>query len=207
MQPTDPLKMPALTSFERESLVEIALRSIAAGLASFEDPSHPGVDPSVLSCSAQGQAIRSPRGVFVTLEIDGALRGCVGTVLPLRPLADAVARYAYAAAFEDPRFPPLVRDELDQIDVSISILSPLEPVACRDQDELLRAFIPGRHGVVLHHGEKIATYLPAVWEKIPDPRQFLESLREKAGVEPDLPNDELRFERYEVECVVEHRHR
>lgn len=126
-----------------------------------------------------------PYGVFVTITKSGELRGCIGNTDPDRPLYKAVVENARKAALEDPRFPPVSEDELDDIDVEISILSEPRKLDYKDPNELLDKITPGKDGVILSKDAKSATYLPQVWEDIPDKREFLESLSEKAGLPKD----------------------
>ena len=110
-----------------------------------------------------------------------------------------VAENAFAAAFRDPRFPPLRPDEYPRLEYHISILNPPEPMTVTSEADLLQQLRPGVDGLVLIEGARRATFLPSVWEQLPDPRQFLAHLKMKAGLPADYWSDSLRFERYTVE--------
>ena len=140
--------------------------------------------------------LREPGASFVTLRILGELRGCTGSLEPSRPLVRDVAQNAYRSAFEDPRFRPLTEAELPRIDTHVAVLSPLEPLPAASEAELLAALRPGVDGLVLREGSRGATFLPAVWESLPEPRAFLDHLREKAGLPAGYWSAELRFQRY-----------
>jgi len=133
------------------------------------------------------------RGVFVTLEIEGQLRGCIGNIEPVYPLWKAVKENAYQAAFGDPRFPKLDEDEFETIDIEISVLTVPEKA---DVDKIR----PGTDGVVIQQGVYKATYLPQVWEDLPGKDKFLSSLCMKAGLEPDAwKGKEIEIYTYQVE--------
>ena len=106
---------------------------------------------------------------------------------------------ARAAAFSDTRFAPVTADELPELDVEVSVLTAPEPLAVRSEDDALRLLQPGRNGVVLEWGRHRATFLPQVWEQLPDPRDFLAQLRRKAGLPPGFWDPEIKLSRYEVE--------
>ena len=126
-------------------------------------------------------ALREPRATFVTLRREGRLRGCIGSLEATRPLAADVAESAWRAAYRDPRFPPLGADERDDLEVHVSVLSPLERIHPRSEAELLRMLRPGVDGLVIEHEGAHATFLPEVWEQLPEPARFLAALKDKAG--------------------------
>jgi AmmeMemoRadiSam system protein B/AmmeMemoRadiSam system protein A len=136
---------------------------------------------------------------FVTLRRDGDLRGCLGSLEAERPLRDDVATNARAAAMRDPRFEPLTERELDGLSVEVSLLSPPRPLAFRDEDDLVRQLQAARDGVLLEVGVHRSTFLPQVWEQLPDAREFLRHLKAKAGLSPDFWSPDLRVSRYAVE--------
>lgn len=140
---------------------------------------------------------------FVTLTVEGSLRGCIGTVEAYRPLGDDVRANAVAAAFRDPRFPPLARHELPRVRIGVSVLSALEPVPCRDEGEALRRLRRGVDGVVLEVGHRRATFLPQVWEQLPTPAAFLGALKRKAGLPADFWEAGMRLYRYTVTKYAE----
>ena len=136
------------------------------------------------------------RAVFVTLKIHGQLRGCIGTLEPRDPLAIAVADSAIGAARRDPRFPPLKEAELGSVVISISVLSPPQPMVAQNRRDLLLQLQPGEDGLVLAQGHHHATFLPQVWEQLPEREEFLTQLLLKAGLPGDHWSPELRLSRY-----------
>lgn len=150
--------------------------------------------------------LREPGAVFVTLTRHGALRGCIGSLEAHRPLIDDVRVNARAAAFGDPRFPALGADELDTTRVEVSILTRPEPMHFSNEADFLAQLRPGIDGVILEHGRHRATFLPQVWEQLPEPRQFMAQLKRKAGLAPDFWTDDIRISRYSVEKFKEEIH-
>jgi AmmeMemoRadiSam system protein A len=144
-----------------------------------------------------------PGAVFVTLTRNGELRGCIGSLEAQRALIDDVQSNARAAAFKDPRFPPLSRDELPGTRVEVSLLSPAQPMRCASEADALAQLRPGIDGVILEHGWHRATFLPQVWEQLPEPRQFMAHLKRKAGLAADFWVDDLRLATYQVEKFKE----
>lgn len=142
---------------------------------------------------------------FVTLRLAGDLRGCIGTVNAFRELAEDVCANARAAAFQDPRFAPLVRDEFAATSIEVSLLGPRVAIVAPDEDGALAQLRPDLDGVVLEAGGRRATFLPQVWEQLPDPRDFLTALKRKAGLPPMFWGDSVRLSRYGVEKFVEAR--
>lgn len=135
-------------------------------------------------------------GVFVTLTQRTNLRGCIGSLEGTAPLAQAVADAAYSAAFRDPRFPALAVGECARTRVEISVLSALEPMAVTRRGQLLEMLVPGRDGLVLEDGYHRSTFLPKVWEQLPEPETFLGQLLLKAGLPPDHWSSSMRLMRY-----------
>jgi AmmeMemoRadiSam system protein B/AmmeMemoRadiSam system protein A len=135
---------------------------------------------------------------FVTLTLDGKLRGCIGSLSPTRALADDVAANALAAAFEDPRFTKLTRDEWKRCALEVSLLSTPRALAFADEADLLSQLAPGEDGVILENEGRRATFLPQVWEGLPDPRAFLGELLKKAGLPPETRLARCRVWRYRV---------
>ena len=141
--------------------------------------------------------LREHRGCFVTLTKDGSLRGCIGSLEGRLPLVEGVREAAVGAATRDPRFPPLAPDELASVCIEISVLGSLQPLPAASPGELLACLEPGRDGVVLSCGAHRATFLPQVWEQIPDKVTFLEQLARKAGLGAGEWKG-ARYERYRV---------
>jgi AmmeMemoRadiSam system protein A len=125
--------------------------------------------------------LRENGASFVTLTIRGELRGCIGALEPRQPLVEDVREHAIAAALDDPRFPPVSEDELDRIQIEVSRLTPPVPLEYKDADDLLAKLRPHMDGVILRDGFRRATFLPQVWEKIPECAQFLNYLCYKMG--------------------------
>ena len=142
--------------------------------------------------------LREPGASFVTLKSRGQLRGCIGSLSAHRHLLDDVRANACAAAFRDPRFSPLRFDELGMIRVEVSLLSALESMSFRDQDEALAQIRPGIDGVMLEFGRHRGTFLPQVWENLPEPESFLGELKRKAGLPADFWEAGVRLSRYTV---------
>lgn len=140
---------------------------------------------------------------FVTLNLNGHLRGCIGSLEAFRPLIDDVRHNAVAAAFRDPRFPPLSREEFADVTIEVSLLSTPEPVRFSNEIDALAQLHPGQDGVILEYGRHRATYLPQVWAQLPEPRDFIENLKEKAGLPAGFWSDDIRLSRYCVRKFIE----
>jgi len=153
-----------------------------------------------LSFEAQEDApwLRVTSASFVTLKNCGELRGCIGTLEALRPLGDDVRINAHAAAFRDPRFAPLRRDEFDAIRIEVSVLSPSKPILFRDEADALAQLRPGNDGVIFSSNGRRSTFLPQMWEQLPEPHQFLGQLKLKAGVAHDFWSPHVTLARYTV---------
>ena len=143
-------------------------------------------------------AIDAPGASFVTLHLDGALRGCIGTLEAERSLADDVARHARAAAFHDPRFEPLSVAEFGAIRIEVSVLEAPQPLRAASESQALAALRPGVDGVLLEWRGRRATFLPQVWDQLPEPRRFLAELKRKAGLAAGHWDDDMRLARYRV---------
>lgn len=122
------------------------------------------------------------RAAFVTLRINASLRGCMGSLEAVHPLVCDVAKYAYLSAFSDPRFKPLAREESDSLEIHISVLSPAQGIDFSDEQDLLCQLRVGVDGLIIESGDQRATFLPSVWENIPQPEEFLRLLKAKAGI-------------------------
>ena len=147
----------------------------------------------------------APGAAFVTLTKEGHLRGCIGSLEAHRPLREDVEENARAAAFRDPRFPPLLHGELNEVRLEVSVLTPATPMTFSDEAEALRQLRPEVDGVILEYGWHRSTFLPQVWEQLPEPRQFLSQLKQKAGLSGDFWSRDLRLSRYAVEKFKEER--
>jgi len=143
-------------------------------------------------------ALAIPAATFVTLRQAGELRGCIGSLERRRQLGADVRENAIAAAFRDPRFPPLADREFETTSIEVSLLSADEPVDARDQEEVIAKLRFGVDGVIVQHGAQRATFLPQVWDSIADPRAFLAALKKKAGLPEDFWSPRLNVSRYTV---------
>lgn len=181
-----------LTAEEKQTLLSMAreaLRQCVAGRTL------PALSPEALT-----PALRAPGAAFVTLTINGKLRGCIGALEPYQPLADDVREHAIAAALDDPRFPPVSPEEVDAIEIEISRLTFPKDLQYKDADDLLNRLRPNVDGVILRDGFRRATFLPQVWEKIPDKEEFLDNLCYKMGEPPDTwRRKRLDVQIYQVE--------
>ncbi len=142
--------------------------------------------------------LRQPGASFVTLTRAGELRGCIGTLEARRPLGEDVRENAVAAAFRDPRFAPLTRAEFASIRVEVSVLSSSVPIVVASETEALASLRPHVDGVVFEYGHTRSTFLPQVWEQLPEPAAFLAHLKRKAGLSADFWSDAVRLSRYTV---------
>lgn len=144
------------------------------------------------------QWLEQPGATFITLQLDGRLRGCIGSLAAHQPLAADVAANAEGAAFRDPRFPKLTPAEWSRVQVEVSLLSRPKPMQFADEADLLSQVREGEDGLVLECDGKRSTFLPQVWESIPDKRAFLRALVQKAGLPPDTRLGRCRLSRYRV---------
>ncbi len=183
----------SLTNQQQQLLLNLAKESIKYGLVYGE--SLP-VDTKNYSVK-----LREIRGVFVTLEIDKQLRGCIGTLEALNPIVVDVAKNAFLAAFQDSRFPPLSEKEYLNLSIHISILSPCEPIIFESEADLIRQLQPHEDGLILQEGLQRGTFLPSVWESLPEAQQFLQHLKLKTGLPKNYWSDTLQVHRYRCETV------
>jgi uncharacterized protein len=177
---------------ERRALRKLARRAIVHGLQSRQ-----GLAIRVADYPPKLQAERAS---FITLQLHGELRGCIGHLEAQQPLVNDIAENAFSAAFADPRFDPLTFAELEDIDIVVSVLSEPQPLSFSDQQDLIDQLQPGIDGLILetpqgHRG----TFLPSVWSSLPEPEQFLVHLKQKAGLPADYWADDLKVSRYTTE--------
>jgi len=175
--------------YNAERLFEIARYGILSHWIPISEPSY------IRELSEEGAS-------FVTLTIDGSLRGCIGSTVAHRPLGVDIFSNSRAAAFSDPRFNSLTRDEYDKIRVEVSILTPPEKVQFSDKEEL-RTIITHNDGVILQTTRGSATFLPQVWEKLSDFDLFFTHLSLKAGIGPNPFIYEPTILRYQVQPFLE----
>lgn len=207
----------SLNKGHQQRLLELAKSSIQHGLQKGQ--------PLKINLDDYPEELTERRATFVTLEINHQLRGCIGMLEAVRPLAEDIAENAYLAAFKDPRFPPLEANELDKLEIHLSILTPAEPVSFSSEQDLISQLQPGIDGLILeepeiynvaNNGEQLppridglilekgrrrGTFLPSVWEQLPEPEQFLQHLKLKAGLPPDYWSENIRIYRYRTEII------
>jgi AmmeMemoRadiSam system protein A len=181
-----------LTAEEKQTLLRLARGALREGVAGHALPP--------LKLESLTPALRTDGASFVTLTIEGQLRGCIGALEPYQPLARDVQEHTVSAALEDPRFPPVSPAEVDAIEIEISRLTFPKELIYTDADDLLRRLHPHVDGVTLRDGFRRATFLPQVWEKIPDKEEFLDNLCYKMGEAPDTwRRKHLDVQVYQVE--------
>lgn len=165
----------SLSSRERAYLLALARQALSQYLAGGERIRPKEPDLTV--------GLKENRACFVTLTKAGKLRGCIGYLAPMKPLCDCVIDNAIAAAVGDPRFPvPVDSEELKELTIEVSVLTAPRKLSLHNRDELPALLAPGKDGVIIRQGTRQATYLPQVWEHIPEPQAFLDSLCQKAGL-------------------------
>ena len=166
-----------------------------------------GVNRSSVTGALQAMSERGlvnyKRYGFVTLTQQGELRGCIGSLSAHRSLLSDLKSNAIAAALHDPRFAPLTADELGITEIEISLLAPTQPMAFRDEADALSQLRPNIDGVVLEFGRYRSTFLPQVWEQLPEPRQFMAHLKRKAGLPADFWDHGIQLSRYSVTKFTE----
>ncbi len=187
-----------LTEDQGRILIRLARQTIEQklGLAATNP-----VDPAGLD----DPALHEQQAVFVTLNKRGRLRGCIGSLVATESIVDGIRRHAQNAAFNDHRFTPLKPEELEELTIEISILSPPRPLAYTDGEDLAAKLRVGTDGVILRHpGGAGATFLPQVWEQLPTAEQFMGHLCRKAGLpENEWRNGTLKIETYQVQHFSE----
>ena len=190
-----------LSEDQGRRLISIARRTIGARLGILADPEKVVPDNDLAD-----PAFREKRGTFVTLKIKGQLRGCMGCLTPSETILEGIQRNALNAAFNDPRFPKLIPAELAQADIDISILTTPLNLAYAGGEQLRRKLRPGIDGVIISKGMARATFLPQVWDQLPNPEDFLAHLCRKAGLSPDeWQHGQLEVSIYQVQYFNEKR--
>jgi len=184
-----------LAAAQRAVLIDVARRSIEHGLQTGR--------PLVVTPSEYHRDLKAVRASFVTLQKHGELRGCIGHLEAVQPVVVDVAENAFAAAFRDPRFSPLTADEWPEVDLHLSLLTRPEPVEFTDETDLIQQLRPGEDGLILQDGPNRGTFLPSVWESLPDPADFLTHLKHKAGLAANHWSPHLEIYRYSTESFGE----
>ncbi len=138
---------------------------------------------------------------FVTLKKDGMLRGCIGSLQAKQPLVVNVADNAHGAVARDTRFPTVAEDELEDLEVSVSVLSPLSKIEFESEDNLMAQLRPGTDGLVIAEEGRRSTFLPQVWEDLSESKDFLKNLKRKGGFDPGPLSESVKAWRYQVADV------
>jgi AmmeMemoRadiSam system protein B/AmmeMemoRadiSam system protein A len=184
----------SLSIKDKKALLRFARSTIEARLMQSVTVERPQASP----------ILEQNRGCFVTLHKRGQLRGCIGTIEPVSPLIECVEKNAQNAAFQDPRFPPLSSEELSELDIEISVLSVPKRLVFKDGDDLKKQLQPNVHGVILYRGLHRSTFLPQVWEQLPDKEEFLGHLCLKGGMPANAWKDpSTSVEVYQAEVFGE----
>lgn len=179
---------------QREILLGLARCSIECGVAHGS--------PATVAVSDYSAQLTAHRACFVTLHLAGKLRGCIGSIESTRPLVIDVADRAFAAANKDPRFSPLQADELESIEIEISVLHPPKALDLASEQELLTELRPGVDGVIVQAAGSRGVFLPAVWQQLPDPVDFLKQLRKKARLPEADWSSSQRYWKFQTETFA-----
>lgn len=178
---------------ERVLLLRTAKDSISHGLKHHAPPP--------LHLDQFPPSLLEPRSCFVTLHLNKRLRGCIGSLTAIQPLIVDVTVNAFKAAFQDPRFSPLTPTEFEHLELEISVLSPAQVLTVTDEADLLAKLQPGVHGLVLSDQGHRATFLPSVWQQLPNPKDFVIHLKNKAGWTNDYWSNSMKVETYTAELI------
>lgn len=178
---------------EKDALLEIAHASILNGFKTKR--------ASVVDISQYSDNLLLPRSTFITLYRNDELRGCIGSLTAQETLVQSIANNAFAAAFQDPRFSPMKLPEFQSVSVSLSILSLAEPILFTSEADLISKIRPKIDGLILQDGLKKGTFLPSVWSSLPDPKIFLQHLKQKANLPPNYWSETIKVKRYTTEVI------
>ena len=180
-----------LTQPERATLKDLARDSVQSGLDHLR-----ALD---IKLTDYPKSLTVEKASFVTLKINNNLRGCIGSLEAHRPLVVDISHNAFAAAFNDPRFPPLTKNEFPLLEYDISILSVPTAMSVESEKDLYSQLQAHIDGVVLQEGQQRSTFLPCVWESLTTPKEFIQQLKIKAGLDKNYWSDTISFKRYTVE--------
>ncbi len=181
------------SAIQRQKVLMVAKDAIQHGLEFCEALSiNPLKFPAIL---------QEKKATFVTLNLDGNLRGCMGNLLAQESIVESVARNTFNAAFNDPRFEGLEYDEAKNLSIHISILSKSEAIHIETEQQLQQQLTPHVDGLIIKEGNRSGTFLPEVWHKIPEPEDFIRQLKRKAGLPENYWSKSLVFERYTVDSI------
>jgi AmmeMemoRadiSam system protein A len=193
----DMVETDELTEEEGRYLLALARQTIEESLFGEKNQEQPDVDLS--------PKLSEERGTFVTLTKNGVLRGCIGHILPQESVIEGIRVNAINAAYRDPRFPPLSKEEWKNVKVEVSILTEPRPLEYADADDLLNKLRPGIDGLIIKKGFRQATFLPQVWEQLPDKKEFLRHLCLKAGLDREAwKHEKLEVSVYQAQAFEEH---
>lgn len=181
----------SLMDEHRQTLHQIAQASIEHGLTEGK--------PLPINLSEYAPDLQENRASFVTLHTHNQLRGCIGTIKAYQPLVTDVAYHAHAAAFSDSRFAPLQHNELAHLTIHISVLSVPELLTFSSEEDLIQQLRPNIDGLILEEGWRHGTFLPSVWESLPEPQDFLRQLKRKAGFSVNYWSKQIKVFRYITE--------
>lgn len=185
--------LSTISNENREILLGTAKESIRYGVDHNRSPS---IDPQVYP-----EQLRAVRASFVTLYLENRLRGCIGTLEAVSPLVKDVSDNAYKSAFSDPRFDPVSESEVDKLGIHLSILSPPVEMVFKSEEDLLAQLQPTIDGIILQEDGRRGTFLPSVWESLPDPSDFVKQLKRKAGLPVDYWSTRIKAFRYFTESI------
>lgn len=183
---------PVIAPPHKQQLLQLAAASIKKGLCG---------ETLTVRATDYPEPLRVLRATFITLHLEAQLRGCIGTLEARRTLVEDVVSNAWSAAFHDPRFPALTWSEYERLDIHISVLSLPEPLQFSSEDELLAQLRPQVDGLIIEEDYRRGTFLPSVWEQLPEPSEFLRQLKRKAGLPPDYWSSRIRVQRYTTESI------
>lgn len=182
----------SFTHTQQHRLLDLAQQSIFVGLSG---------ERTEVDLSEYEEPLILPGASFVTLHINKSLRGCIGHLEPIQPLVQDVAENAWSAAFRDPRFPALSVEEMSQLDIHISVLTKPEPIRFYSEQDLLQQLVPFEDGLILATQSQRGTFLPSVWESLPEPKEFLAQLKRKAGLPVHYWSDDISIHRYQTIAI------
>jgi AmmeMemoRadiSam system protein A len=180
-----------LNAEEKTTLLKLATDSIQYGLK------HQAV--MSVELNDYPDSLQQIGATFITLTIQQQLRGCIGTLEAYRPLVIDVIENAYAAAFRDPRFSPVNNTEFNLLEYHISLLQPSVEMQFDSEEDLLQQIQPGTDGLIFNSDGRRATFLPSVWEQLPEPTEFINHLKIKAGFDKSYWSPDIKVSRYHVD--------
>ncbi len=180
-----------LNTQQQNILRETAYHSIEHGLKHHQPLA---INPQDYDIDLQRKA-----ATFVTLNLENRLRGCIGMLTPIRALIDDITNNAYSAAYSDHRFKAVTQSEITRLTIHISVLDKPEEINFINEEDLINQLHPGIDGLILEDGANKATFLPSVWESLSNKTEFLEHLKQKAGLPKNYWSRSIKIKRYRVE--------